>query len=536
MKINVSIFGGVAPKIPPRYLEENMAQEALNCDLKRGSLNPINGLSNLILSLDINDSAKTIYRFGQDTKDEKRYWFAWDKEVNVCRGQISGDTSEWTFYTGDGPPKATYARIATTSLPYPFASRRLGLKRPTEIITGSVQGDADPIQTKTGRTYTWTWVNQEAGLTMESAPAPASPIYELTNEQTVSLTGFPTSIGGLYHVTHKRIYRSTDSEFLFVAEIPATQEDFLDDVVSDSLGEAITSGLWDEPPEDLRGIVNLPNGGMSGFIGRDIYFCVPYRPYAWPESYIQSVDYPVVGLGVMDTTMAVLTTGVAYFIQGSQPDAMTVVRSDLEQACVSSRSIVSWGGVVLYASPDGLMMISPRGSNMVSENFFTREQWNDLNPETIHAYHHDNKYLAFWENESGKAGFVYDLLAKRFTFHDIKSDSCFNDLLFDKLFVCQGNEIFSWNGGDKKEYLWKSKKYTFPHVMGFSCAQVEAEEYPIFLSLTIDGEYWYTKEVVSREAFRLPARHGREITFSLRSDKEVFSASLGQAMQDLQST
>ncbi|MCK7581114.1 MAG: hypothetical protein MZV65_39460 [Chromatiales bacterium] len=30
---------------------------------------------------------------------------------------------------------------------------------------------------------------------------------------------------------------------------------------------------------------------MAGFPGRDIYFCEPYRPYAWPVEYMQSIDY-----------------------------------------------------------------------------------------------------------------------------------------------------------------------------------------------------------------------------------------------------
>lgn len=532
--IAIKKFGGISPKIPPRYLPNEMAQEAYNCDLSKGSLRPMKDVGASILRFTTQYIPKTIYRFGQDITSDTEYWFVWDKDVDVCRGQINGDTSEWTFYTGDDYPKATYAKIATAGKPYPFESRPMGMKQPTEKLVGTVAGKEDDTETKESRIYTWTWVNEEAGFSMESAPAPASPRFDVRSSQTVDLTGFPAAIGGFYNATHKRIYRSTEGEFLFVDEIPATQTTYTDKVVSDSLGELMPSALWDEPPEELKGLINLPNGMMAGFVGRDVYFSVPYRPYAWPEAYIQSVDYPIVGLGAIDTTLVVLTTGVPYFIQGTRPNSVAVVKSGLEQACVSKRSIASWGGLVIFASPDGLVQLSSSGSKILTESYFTRKQWNELKPETIHAYHHDNKYIAFHEG----GGFVYDFLKGTFTLNNFKGNyfmCAFNDLLRDKLFIC-GNQkyLYVWQEGRELIYTWTSKKYTFPHVMGFSCAQVEAENYPVSLYLYMDGKLWFRKLVTSREAFRLAAKKGREIQFTLRSENEVFSIALGNSMRDLQ--
>lgn len=106
--------------------------------------------------------------------------------------------------------------------------------------------------------------------------------------------------------------------------------DYLDSKKAAELGEPCPKHHLESPPERmvphpttgverlqyLNGIINLPNGMVAGFLGRDIYFCEPYRPFAWPENYIQTIDDPVVGLGRMDTTLAVLTTGNPYFIQG----------------------------------------------------------------------------------------------------------------------------------------------------------------------------------------------------------------------------
>ena len=126
---------------------------------------------------------------------------------------------------------------------------------------------------------------------------------------------------------------------------------------------------------------------MAGFSGRDVYFCDPYHPHAWPENYIQTVDFPVVGLGRMDTTLAVLTKGTPYLIQGTHPANMSIVKSDLEQACVSKKSIVSLMGGVVYAAPDGLMLLSPGGSRIVTESLFDFSQWQAFfKPESIHAF------------------------------------------------------------------------------------------------------------------------------------------------------
>ncbi len=116
----------------------------------------------------------------------------------------------------------------------------------------------------------------------------------------------------------------------------------------------------------MKGLINLPNGIMAGFEGRDVYFCEPYRPYAWPAAYQQTVDYPVVGLGRLDTSLVVLTKGAPYLISGSAPGYMTVVKADLEQACVSKRSIVSMGSAVFYASPDGLVALAASGSRVLT--------------------------------------------------------------------------------------------------------------------------------------------------------------------------
>lgn len=885
----IKSFGGVSPKTPPRYLQDSQAQVAINCPVFAGTLVPLPGLTaNPVVNLtNIAAEIKTIYRYGQDADSDFLYWFAWDRDVDVARGQIAGDPVEWTFFTGDDYPKATYNSLALSASPYPAGAIPLGIPNPLKALdatpdpafdnteefpaevvldvialsnlttsgcqislddgatyttislaslpannrasyvaaqitaaslaltavvdTGEVvikttaigttaslifrgitgttssintegtftynafdtttytaSGLQDPIYylkadqwgtiatdlpagkstafiiratklaskdfepllnkkvttpfanatavanyitanwtnvaktlavdvvgttvvlrpngtnygktvggstgysgvirveidkyddsekvlakeysgnvnspaysyvfvTKTDfesyikgkyaavtvngtetilpiattqslffslpegsfsesissdnssiiirtlattgssirvrggtypttstnsystlsgvgssneksiaetRVYTYTWVSTVAKRDFESGPASPSLAVDVFDGQSVrlsklqsaTLTGGEYVVDKIYKVTSRRIYRAVNGVYLFVDEIPASQTEYVDSKKPEDLSEEMIVAGWAPPPNELAGLINLPNGLMAGFVGRDVYFCKPYYSHAWPEEYIQSLDYPVVGLGRMDTTLVALTTGVPYFIQGSSPESMIVVKSDIQQSCASKRSIVSISGTVLFASPDGLVMLSTGGSVIITDNMFTRAQWQGLNPSSIHAYQHDSKYIAFYDTGVTQGGFVYDLISKQFIFHDIYVTAGYNDLLRDQLFLASSDKsIKRWFDGANKTYTWRSKLFTLPQIMSFSCAQVEAETYPVTAKFYCDNSVtpFHTQTVSSRVPFRLPVKAGRDWEIQIEGTSQVFSVGVAQSMQEL---
>lgn len=333
------------------------------------------------------------------------------------------------------------------------------------------------------RTYTWTWVSTIDGLTMESGAAPPSRVVSLDPlSGLVMLSGLPADVASDQNVrvTGKRIYRASAGVFLFVAEIPAQQTSFTDVRLAENLGEVLPEAASAEmPPDGLVGLVNLPNGFMAGFVDSDLYVSLAYRPYAFPVNYRRTLDYPIVGLGVIDTTLVVLTQGNPYFLQGASPEVMVQVKSDKEQACVSKRSIVSMGGMVVYASPDGLIMLSPGGSQILTEGRFERSDWQALNPETIHAYKHDERYIAFHDVAAdGSTGFVVDFKTGEFIKHTLVATAGHADLRNDTLFLATTDgALVKWGQGDYLVGKWRSKVVSLPQISGFSCAQVEAEAY-----------------------------------------------------------
>ena len=536
---SIKSFGGIAPITPPRYLQDSQAQTAMNCPVFRGSIQPLSALGSSVATLDKVGTIKSIYRFGQDIVSDSNHWFHWTTDVDVCRSQIAGDTSEWTFFTGDGAPKATYNTLALSGSGYPTASRPLGVAAPSSAPTATANSFSGTDGLLETRVYALTWVNKESGFEFESAPSAASNSVDVRTGQTVTLSNLPAAPGGDYVVTHRRIYRAVSGTYLFVAEVTAATATYTDSVAPDNLGEPLPSLTWSIPPATLSGLTNLPNGLMAGFTGRDVYFCDPYHPHAWPEQYIQTLDYPIVGLGRMDTTLAVLTKGTPYLIQGTHPENMSVVKADIEQACISKRSIVSLMGGVLYAAPDGLMFLSSGGSRIVTEKLFDFKQWQAFfNPSSIHAYQQDNQYIAFYDNGSQSGGFIFDIRSGQFILHDMYTDAGHHDLLQDKLYLAEndsGNKVKPWGYGSSKEYVWKSKKFTLPQVMGFSCAQLEAEAYPITVKFYFDSVLYHTQTVQNRDPFRLPSKVGRDLEMQIEGSGEVFSVAIANSMTELAS-
>ena len=538
--ITVSKFSGVSPMTPPRYLDNNAAQTALNCPVWLGSLKSIRGTTAVTPSpLTKTGTIKTIYRFGQNETDEKNYWFHWTADVDVVQGFIAGDVTERTYFTGDGVPKVTdnaLALIGGGDL-YPINSYTLGVPKPTGALTTAKAGTPDTSTPAETRVYTYTYVNSwDEESEPYSATSMAGSTETIYSGETVTVT-LPTAPTGNYNVTKKRIYRSaagtSNTSFFFVAEVAVATTTYVDNIAGDALAEEIPSLTWVQPPADMEGLVGLPNGIMAGFKGNDIYFSEPYRPFAWPIQYMQTVGYPVVGLGVSDTTLVVLTKGRPYYIQGSHPAAMVMVEADVNQSCISKKSIVSMDKHVFYASPDGLVGLSAGGSVVATQSMFDKHTWQDISPTGMMGYRYEDQYIGFLTTSSGNRGFVYDTKKSTWNFHDVAVTGGYNDLRHDTLYLILGNELSTWDTGSDLTYEWKSKKFTFPEPKSFSCYRVQAEGYPVPFKVYRDGVLIVDLSVPDGGLKRLPSGLGADWEFQVNGTEEVYNVQLAQSPMEL---
>ena len=538
--ITVNKFSGVSPMTPPRYLGNEAAQTALNCPVWKGSLQPIKGAQALTPSpLTKSGNIKSIYRFDQSQTNELNYWFHWTTDVDVVQGFIAGDTTERTYYTGDGNPKVTNATMALTGGGnlYPIASYDIGVPKPTGTFTTAKTGTANANTTAETRVYTFTYVNSFGEESTPYAETDMSPSTEDVYPGESVVVTMPTGTINNVNVTKKRIYRSAsgtaNTSYFFVAEVTLATATYTDSLDGDDLNEELPSLTWVQPPTTLKGLVGMPNGVMAGFSGNDVYFSEPFRPFAWPTQYVQTVGYPVVGLGVIDTTVVVLTKGRPYFIQGSHPDSSVMVEADVNQACISKRSIVSMNNNVFFASPDGIVALSPGGSSVVTQSLFDKETWQAQSPDDLVACMYESQYVGFFDTTSGNGGFVYDMKQKTWNFHNVYVTGAYNDLKNDALYIIQNNELSKWDSGNDLSYTWKSKKFTFLEPKSFACYRVQAEAYPVTMKIYRDSSAVVNLSVTDDALRRLPPGLGTDWEFQLEGDKEVYNVQLAQTPQEL---
>lgn len=250
-----------------------------------------------------------------------------------------------------------------------------------------------------------------------SAPGLPSRTIQRTTGVVVTVTT-PTDIPGDYAdygITYKQIYRaatgSQGTVYRFVAEIPVAQADYIDTLEDAELGEVLDSDDWDLPPTDMRYILALPNGIMVGASKNQLCFSVQNRPHAWPIAYRLATDTYITGLGNIDTTVVIGTKSFVYTASGNSPDAYSMSKPAAPQACVSARSfayLINVGAV--FASPDGLMVVNgPTSVQNLTENIFTREQWQALDPTTIVGAAHDDIYFFFFDNGVDLGGYAIDM-------------------------------------------------------------------------------------------------------------------------------
>ncbi len=247
------------------------------------------------------------------------------------------------------------------------------------------------------RVYVYTWVSD---LGEEGPPSDPSAIVTIPTDGDVTVTMTNNAPSTNKTISNVRIYRantgSSESEFQFVAEVAYPTAPYLDQISDINLGEVLQTTSWDPPDANMEGMIALPNGVLAGFTGKDVQFSEPYFPHAWPVEYEVAVDFDIIGLGVLPQGLLVLTTGTPYMVVGNHPRAMSLRHFEFAQSCSSKKSIVNTKDSVIYASPDGLVRIGAGGFEVITENFFTKRDWNNLlDPTTIDGNWHDGRYFGF---------------------------------------------------------------------------------------------------------------------------------------------
>lgn len=487
-----------------------------------------------------------------------RYWIGirMDEAIEF---QLADDTSttgviSTATYSNGTPPVITQLSVGKPSI--------------------QVWGDLTTSSVQEARTYVYTYIS---AFGEESAPSPPTTAVGWANGTwTIGLFQPPADqLGVKRDITQIRLYRtitalSGGTTFYAVDDdFPVTQGTYVD-VIDDSVvvnNLQLQSQLWTPPPEGLQGFVMMPNGVIAGWQKNEIWFCEPYRPHAWPASYVQTTEYPIVGLGVTGGSLVACTTGAPYVTTGVSPASMTATKIDKTEPCHSRKSIIGDSDGVYYCSPNGLIRVTQYGQLAnTTETWITREKWQQLTPQNnVVAVLQNTSYFAYQvgvngnEQGLGQTGFVIELNqadAKSFTIwpqpggHRMGFQLMTNQLT-DPIamlqvdpwsgvaFVISRNAMYQYDYTDTAPTLsvvdWKSKKYQQKAKKNFSAMRIQFTVPPntpaqnaVRAENDTSDTFWTSPLPTDRYGFILVYSGGRLVTArEIRNDKEILRIESG---------
>ena len=470
----IADFGGMSTALAPKTLKANIATYAKNCEVGDGQLKPLKG-TGAVTPNPLATSPQTIYEYVPG------YWFEFGVDVDVARVPNAFDITNKVVYSGDSYPRITRNDVALGTAPMPVGSYRLGLPAPTVAAVASTVGTATADALDDYRTYLYTWVD---GWDQESTISPISNTINVKEGQTASLI-LPSFPSGNYNAVNARlrIYRSNSgtsaTDFQHVDDVPSGTTPYPDSLVDSGLGEVIPTLNWLRPPDDdtsdfptgqMLGVTTLPSGSIVGYSGKSLVYSEVYVPYAFPLTYRYHLKDDIVGISPNSQGLVIATTGKPHLAVGHDPASVSIIELDEFQACVSKRSVVDMGESTIYASPDGLVLVSGSQVQIVTKGIFNREQWQAINPSQIHAYRYEGKYVGFTDTQ----GFMFDPASteQAWVFTDVAAACGFYSAKDDILYVAEGSALKQWETGTDLTYTWKSKTFESPTPMNLGAISV----------------------------------------------------------------
>jgi hypothetical protein len=371
----------------------------------------------------------------------------------------------------------------------------------------------------------------------EGPPCAASDLIDVSPGQEVTLSWVTETV--TENITKQRIYRtntgSESTQYQLLSELPFATLTFSDTVKDADLGEVLQSTEWSPPPATLKGLITLPNGGMCGFYDNIVCFCVPYRPHAWPAAYQYPVDFKIKSVVAFGTSVGVFTEGNPYIITGTDPGTLTPEKMEIGYANLSKRGTVDMGTFGAYPSPVGLMTVGIGTMRLATEGIFSQEEWEELNPSSIHAYEYSGHYVGFYDNGVDRRGFIFNVTTGDFSYLNFYATAGYAIRATGELYLIVNGDIVKFDAADSHMlYTWKSKPFAVPQTTNFSAGQIFADDYPVTLTLIGDKTTRAIVTVADSEVFRIDGGYrAEEFEVQLSGTAKVRRCNLAETVEEL---
>jgi hypothetical protein len=533
--IKITPFNGLQPKIGKRLLPEFSGTVANNIKLQSGEMRPLRAPF-LIAEPNKETPSLSIYLARNGISEQA--WFSWPFDVDVVRAPLSVDVESRYYWTGEGTPKyATYTKAVTGGGDdYPSSAFELGIPTPQTKPTVSPSGGSGAATTRfyvytyfselgeesapspvsdisTGKvddTWAISGMDEMPANSGTGTASHSSGVTTFTNAtsarhwlrvgdsvvldgDTLVVTEIPTAdsfkVAGDYSAEttwarlnnwntanmKRRLYRTagTLAEFQLVDDDVATPyNDTLGD--SEILGDELITQGWVPPPVNMIGLGVHPSGALIGFIDNILCLSVPYQPHAWRDEDRLATDYEIVGIAVYGTEIGIGTKGNPYVASGVEPESMSLQSVKGVYPCLSKRSVCSIGNGFIYSTAHGMAMVSNEGVSVMTDIFFTKDEWLEYNPETIiTTLAYGRIYLSFTRDDDSQAMLIID--SELMVTTDIVASELYTDESTGELYITDEDGIKAWDSIEAFPLTgdWRSKDYVLPKPVNIGAAKID---------------------------------------------------------------
>lgn len=495
MLISIKTFSGMIPRIGGTVLNPSQAQQSLDAKFWSGELRPLyedRAIKELLTPVGPKYNSLYLYEHPSDGN----IWLANEEELSIVKGPVLNDSKNRVYFVGLGDKMRVVDADNITPASESFTvvnSIEVAIPRPTRPeMKITAAGSGGNIESRSYLyTYIRKWDTEKLDEGQSSAPAYKEGTTEVTldvkDDETVTLSKIaePSGNNGVDYIA---IYRSqtstTETSYQLVLEfniadgiagtVPgitysAGEFTFVDDKEGDELGEVLRTLDWTAPEDNLEGLISLNNGVLAAFKGNDVFFSEPGQPHAWPAKYVQTVDNKIVGLGHFGNNVVVTTKGSPTIINATDPASTLPLPINEAAPCESRKSIVNTGDSCLYASTYGLIRVSSGGVQLATQQLYSKDEWQALNPRSFVSSMFEGKFFTFYQKADGDAGaFVIDFAEGNTGVSKLSGyiEAFYVAPLDNSMYYIKaatGGDRYIWefegNTDLNKEMLWKTKKF-----------------------------------------------------------------------------
>lgn len=236
---------------------------------------------------------------------------------------------------------------------------------------------------------------------------------------------------------------------------------------------------YDAPDPEMRGLISAHNNILVGFVGNEVCFSEPGKPWAWPLRYRLVFETPIVALASVSGYILVLTDKYPYIIEGASPELMQYSRIDTPYPCTSKRGVVNVGYGAVFPTHGGLAVFGVNGVELVTKMVHDWDTWEEtLDPTSIVAEFFSGKYFGspdtrafIFERDDETGGFL--------TTTPINFTAAHYDAKYDKFFYITdtSGDVYQWDFPDNPQLSieWRSKKIVTQEYINVGAARVVAD-------------------------------------------------------------